>query len=202
MSFLLSPQGHNQGEVMAYNRGDYLLVTTDREQAPQIAQVFDRYIIMDDVEVADISDKLATVGVAGPKAAEVLAGSGIDVAGLEAGEVRDLTWNDTGISVAHSSHPQMDGYEIWFAPANAEQGLERAGSGRCDARRQRRGGDVSHGARAFRVTESICASVTCRRRPARSYALNFSKGCYIGQEIVERIRSRGNVHRTFAWISG
>ncbi len=28
-------------------------------------------------------------------------------------------------------------------------------------------------------------------------ALHFSKGCYIGQEIVERIRSRGNVHRKF-----
>ena len=28
-------------------------------------------------------------------------------------------------------------------------------------------------------------------------ALNFSKGCYVGQEIVERIRSRGAVHRTF-----
>jgi folate-binding protein YgfZ len=29
-------------------------------------------------------------------------------------------------------------------------------------------------------------------------ALNFTKGCYIGQEIVERIRSRGAVHRKFA----
>ena len=28
-------------------------------------------------------------------------------------------------------------------------------------------------------------------------ALHFSKGCYIGQEIVERIRSRGSVHRKF-----
>jgi folate-binding Fe-S cluster repair protein YgfZ len=26
-------------------------------------------------------------------------------------------------------------------------------------------------------------------------ALHFAKGCYLGQEIVERIRSRGNVHR-------
>jgi folate-binding Fe-S cluster repair protein YgfZ len=26
-------------------------------------------------------------------------------------------------------------------------------------------------------------------------ALSFSKGCYLGQEIVERIRSRGAVHR-------
>ncbi len=29
-------------------------------------------------------------------------------------------------------------------------------------------------------------------------ALNFTKGCYLGQEIVERIRSRGNVRRTFS----
>ena len=28
-------------------------------------------------------------------------------------------------------------------------------------------------------------------------ALDFSKGCYVGQEIVERIRSRGQVHRKF-----
>jgi aminomethyltransferase len=31
----------------------------------------------------------------------------------------------------------------------------------------------------------------------QTHALNFTKGCYIGQEIVERIRSRGNVHRKF-----
>jgi len=28
-------------------------------------------------------------------------------------------------------------------------------------------------------------------------ALHFAKGCYIGQEIVERVRSRGKVHRQF-----
>jgi folate-binding protein YgfZ len=31
----------------------------------------------------------------------------------------------------------------------------------------------------------------------QTQALNFNKGCYIGQEIVERIRSRGQVHRKF-----
>ena len=67
-SFLLSAQGRIQGDLVAYNRGEYLLVTTDREQAPAIAEIFDRYIIMDDVEVTAVSDKLATIGVAGPKA--------------------------------------------------------------------------------------------------------------------------------------
>ena len=31
-SFMLTPQGHNQGDLIAYNRGDYLLVTTDRRR--------------------------------------------------------------------------------------------------------------------------------------------------------------------------
>jgi aminomethyltransferase len=33
---------------------------------------------------------------------------------------------------------------------------------------------------------------------AQTRALHFAKGCYLGQEIVERIRSRGNVHRTLS----
>jgi folate-binding protein YgfZ len=32
---------------------------------------------------------------------------------------------------------------------------------------------------------------------AQTHALNFNKGCYLGQEIVERIHARGQVHRTF-----
>ena len=53
-------------------------MTTDREQAPAIVEIFDRYIIMDDVEVTPVSDKLATIGVAGPKASEVLSEADVD----------------------------------------------------------------------------------------------------------------------------
>ena len=130
-SFLLSAQGRIQGDLVAYNRGDYLLVTTDREQAPAIAAVFDRYIIMDDVEVADVSDKLATIGMAGPKAREVLTNAGIEVTGLETGQVADIVWRDVGISVARSAQPAIDGYEVWFSSDNATkvwEGLTSAGA--------------------------------------------------------------------------
>jgi aminomethyltransferase len=36
---------------------------------------------------------------------------------------------------------------------------------------------------------------TLPQETAQDRALNFNKGCYIGQEIVERIRARGSVHR-------
>src|SRR5215471_17577828 len=90
-SFLLTAQGRIVADLVAYNRGDYLLVTSDRSQAQAIKEMFDHYIIMDDVEVADVSDKLSAVGVAGPEAASVLQHAEIEVAPLEKGEVVDLT---------------------------------------------------------------------------------------------------------------
>ena len=55
----------------------------------------------------------------------------------------------------------------------------------------------------LRITEGVPAysqDIRDRELPQETeqkHALHFSKGCYIGQEIVERIRSRGNVHRGF-----
>src|SRR6516225_11047464 len=53
-SFLLTAQGRIVADLVSYNRGDYLLVTSDRSQASAITEMFDRYIIMDDVEMAEI----------------------------------------------------------------------------------------------------------------------------------------------------
>src|SRR6201993_380260 len=71
-AFLLNPQGHILGDVYAYNRGESLLVDTDQTQLEKILAVFDKYIIMDEVEVANISDQSAAIGVAGPKSSDVL----------------------------------------------------------------------------------------------------------------------------------
>src|SRR6202044_3237402 len=54
---------------------------------------------------------------------------------------------------------------------------------------------------AFRIAEAIPAygidivERDLAQETSQMRALHFSKGCYLGQEIVERIRSRGNVHR-------
>jgi folate-binding protein YgfZ len=195
-SFLLSAQGRIQGDLVAHNRSDYLLVTTDREQGPAIAVIFDRYIIMDDVEVADISDKLATIGVAGPKASEVMSNAGMEAKQLEPGQVSDTVWSGIGISVARSAQPPMDGYEVWFSGDNADKvwdALQSAGATPA-------GSDALE---LYRIVKGVPRfGVDLRERDlpqetGQHYALNFAKGCYIGQEIVERIHARGNVHRMF-----
>src|SRR5271170_5080019 len=66
-AFLLNPQGHILGDMYAYNRGESLTLDTDQSQLEKLLAIFERYIIMDDVEVSNLSDRVQSVGVAGPK---------------------------------------------------------------------------------------------------------------------------------------
>ena len=199
-NFVLTAQGRIVGDLVAYNRGDFLLVTSDRGQSAGITEIFERYIIMDDVEVADISEKLAAVGIAGPRAAQVLQAAGIDVSQLGPGQVVDLVWNDVGISVARNIHPNMDGYELWFAAEQADRvwdGLVAAGATPVG----------SEALELYRIARGVplyghdFGQRDLPQETEQKHALNFTKGCYIGQEIVERIRARAILHRTFTGFS-
>src|ERR1700746_1911393 len=53
-AFLLNPQGKIQSDLYAFNRGESLVVETDASQVETVLQIFDRYIIMDDVEVENL----------------------------------------------------------------------------------------------------------------------------------------------------
>jgi aminomethyltransferase len=194
-SFLLNAQGRIQGDLTAYDRGDFYLVESDAGQLACIREFFDRYIIMDDVEVTDISGELATLAVVGPKSNEVLAAAGITLPEMAPYEVHDFTWNGVGLTAVRSS--PISGFELWMHPESAGlvwDNLARAGA-------------TPAGTQAWEWLR-IClglplygADIGERELPqetGRTDALHFAKGCYIGQEIVERIRSRGNVHRVFA----
>ncbi len=76
-AFLLNPQGHILGDLYAYNRGESLLVDTDQAQVEKILAVFDKYIIMDDVEVANVSDQLECHRNRGTEVSRSVAGCGI-----------------------------------------------------------------------------------------------------------------------------
>lgn len=193
-SFLLNAQGRILGDMAVFNRGEYLLVDTDREQAGKIREVFERYIIMDDVELADASDKLTAIGLRGPKAKDVLAAAAIATPALQPLEVADLTLRDMGISVVAGE--QEDSYEIWVAVANAPEvwdALLAAGANPV-------GTEALETARIADGVPRYGLDIRERDLPQETEqfrALSFTKGCYVGQEIVERIRSRGQVHRLF-----
>jgi folate-binding protein YgfZ len=195
-AFLLNPQGHILGDLIAYNRGEHILVDTDQSQLDKILATFDHYIIMDDVEVANISDKVSAIGLTGPNAEVVLKAAGFEVPELKGLQIADLPWQQTNVSMVRGESESFRSYEIWLAPehaASVREALQRAGA-------------VPVGREAlelYRIALGIPVygkDIRERDLPQETEqqrALNFSKGCYVGQEIVERIRSRGTVHRKF-----
>jgi folate-binding protein YgfZ len=199
-AFLLNPQGHILGDLYAYNRGESLLVETDRAQLEKILAVFDKYIIMDDVEVADLSDQLSSVGIAGPKSREALQAAGFDASELKPLQFVQTAWQQAGVTIVCGDNPCVESFELWVSHGDSEKvynALVKAGG--------KAVGSAS--LEMLRIAAGIPRyGVDIRERDLpqeteQERALNFSKGCYVGQEIVERIRSRGQVRRKFTGFS-
>src|SRR5215471_9096711 len=73
-AFILNPQGHIQGDLYAFNRGDSFLLDTELAQREKILQWLRRYIIADDVQLVDISDELTAIGLTGPDSRKTIQG--------------------------------------------------------------------------------------------------------------------------------
>jgi folate-binding protein YgfZ len=195
-AFLLNPQGHILVDLYAYNRGDSLMIDTDQSQSEKLLATFDHYIIMDDVEVANTSDKLTAIGIAGSKAREVLRAAGFEITELGPLQFADVTWRNQAVTLVRGDNTSVESYELWLSPSQVKllwEALAKAGA-------------TAVGATALELLR-IAAGIPRYGQDIRErdlpqeteqqHAVHFTKGCYIGQEIVERIRSRGNVHRQF-----
>lgn len=193
-AFLLNPQGHILGDLYAFNRGESLIVETGRSQLEKITATFDHYIIMDDVELRNLDHE--AIGIAGPASRQILEAAGLNVPALNPLEFADVAWQNATVTVIRSDNTVLETYEIWSAPTSSSElhaALKKAGAidVQADALELLR---IASGIPRYGqdIRERDLPQETEQQR-----ALHFSKGCYIGQEIVERIRSRGAVHRTF-----
>jgi len=199
-AFLLNPQGRILGDMHVFNHGDTLIVETDRSQVDKIAATFDHYIIMDDVEVKNISEQWTALGVAGPKSRALLNAAGIEFQELQPLQVIaprcECDCGCVECTVIRGEDAGSESYEIWLATKDVYQtwhallaaGATAVGSEALEMQRIAAGTPLY----GVDIRERDLPQETEQMR-----ALNFNKGCYVGQEIVERIRSRGNVHRKF-----
>jgi aminomethyltransferase len=136
--------------------------------------------------------------VGGPKAREVLAACGFELpeqTALQAGDLQlhDVKGRGVDCTLVRSDE---NSYEIWLAPGEVRKPWDALLAA----------GATPVGAEALETHRILSGvplyGVDIRERELpqeteQARALSFTKGCYIGQEIVERIRARGNVHRMF-----
>jgi folate-binding protein YgfZ len=199
-NLVLNAQGRIQGDLHVAREGDALYLMIAADQYDRLLAHLERFIIMDDVELVplsvDANGELSgetALGLAGPLAADLLMRLGLP------GPQEPLTsaraaWNGQDLRVVRAYGVLTPYYELWARAAlipTLWQALVEAGA--------RPVGTAS--LEAFRIAEGIPAygiDMVERDLPqetSQMRMLSFNKGCYLGQEIVERIRSRGSVHR-------
>ena len=207
-TFFLNAQGRIQADATAFLEPDAILLETSRDQLPTLLAHLEHFIIMDDVELEPL-DSQAGLLLAGPDAASILSSIDLNPAAAilssidlnPAAAPLTLAQFPGPITLIHAHSPLVPRFELWADPATIAaltSTLLAGGATRSDteALNQLR---IAEGTPLFGTDihdKDLPQETTPLGTPSR--ALHFSKGCYLGQEIVERIRSRGNLHRTFS----
>jgi aminomethyltransferase len=186
-AFFLSAQGRVLADVYLLCREEDILLDTEPETRAKIYEHLDRFIIADDAALEDFTEQTATIALEGPLAGAVLAKCGAALP--DAGHAR---WGDrlvARISLAG------DGGCLILAPLAEKETLiaelESAGATEADSEAFRivrlENGKPRYGEE---ISDRYLTQET-----GQMQAVSFSKGCYLGQEIVERVRARAQIHR-------
>ena len=200
VGLLLTPQGHILAEVETFLREDSILAGSHAMVKERTFATFDKFIIMDDVTLEDVTEATGTLDLVGPKTAALLEASG--VSGFA--EMPQLAHRGAAIEAIPFRVVRR---ELGGQPAaTVIAGREHvAGLWRELSARVRGLGGAPAGLEALNSVRLECGipwfghDYDDKQIPHEAGLehshISYEKGCYTGQEIVERVRSRGHVNR-------
>jgi folate-binding protein YgfZ len=206
ISLLLNPQGHILAEIETYAFADRLLCVSYAMIREQLIEWLDKYIIMDDVTLIDETSRYGTLAVEGPRASALVKEvSGADLAKLDELSSRGGKAGSIPCWITKRSPGGAPGAEF-FAEREKLPELWQVLS---DAARWHEGGPVGYtalsGQRLALGAPWFGYDFGEKQIPheagLQDSHISYTKGCYTGQEIVERVRSRGQVNRQRARLA-
>jgi len=200
VSLLLNPQGHILAEIETYALGDKLFCVSYAMIRERLIAWLDKYIIMDDVTLTDETERYGTLALEGPKAAAAVR----EVSGVDIGPLDELSSHDGavgsipcrivkrspgGVAGAEFIVDREKLAELWriLLEAASRHGGGPMGYTALSAHR------LALGAPWFGY--DFGEKQIPHEAGLQDSHISYTKGCYTGQEIVERVRSRGQVNR-------
>jgi folate-binding protein YgfZ len=198
-------QGRLLAAVRVMNLGDHYLIDTESGTYETVINLLSRFTLAGDFRVADQTEPTATLSVQGKRSTEIIN----SIFGEGAAPVQKLFWDPgnistvefqgTSVTIICDTHTAEMGYDLFIEAAqitDLRQALTEAGAVevsdetleilRIETGIPRYGVDVD--------------SNTVVNETNYDHAISFTKGCYIGQEIVIRIKHRGHVAKKLTGI--
>jgi folate-binding protein YgfZ len=200
VGLLLNPQGHILAEIETFALEESILTSSHAMVRERTFATLNKFIIMDDVTLEDVTLSTATLDLAGPRTGALVAGLGVknfdelpilahEEFSVEKISCRVVRRNFAGGAAATLIVDRRHLAALWNALAprvralgGVPAGMEGLNSVRLEAGVAWFGHDYDD------------KQIPHEAGLEHSH-ISYEKGCYTGQEIVERVRSRGHVNR-------
>lgn len=188
----LTPQGRIVGHMHVLADPDALWLSLERSAIPKLVAAFERLLIMEEVQIADVSERYSIIGVLGPEASSALdrwLGEPVDL--QERYSHRRV--DDTRIMLSDL------GYDIWVPREQADHVLRFLSETGATA--------IDHGTWDVLRTEAgipmygVDIDETTTMPELGEGGISYDKGCYIGQEVVAKTKYIGHVNRRFVGLT-
>ena len=187
----LTRQGKFISDMYLYKFESSVVASVAPGMAETLAEEIDRFIIMDQVEVTDETETSFCIGLFGPDSAEIITKAGM---GAPSTEEHGHT-NSGDMMIARELWTGEDGYLLLGPRDEAESawralsdtGVKSAGIAALDSL------TLEAGVPLF--GKDMTAAVNPMQAGLEEKAIDFEKGCYIGQEVIAKIKYLGQVNR-------
>ncbi|HMD09399.1 MAG TPA: glycine cleavage T C-terminal barrel domain-containing protein [Candidatus Acidoferrum sp.] len=200
VSLLLNPQGHILAEIETYALPESLFCASYAMIRERLIEVVNKYIIMDDVTLTDESQRFGTLAIEGPRAAAVAqAIAGIDLSALAELGRMEATVASIPCWITKRSPGGVAGCEFLVE----REKLANLWGVLLESVKKHGGSPMGYAAlSAQRLAQGVPwfgydfgEKQIPHEAGLQDSHISYTKGCYTGQEIVERVRSRGQVNR-------
>jgi tRNA-modifying protein YgfZ len=196
---LVTAKGKLQCDLFVYKLPEELLLDFEPGLTQGISARLEKYIIAEDVQIVDVAPYYGLLSLQGPRSAETLAAARLLPVLPEA----PLDWNKTATAsgdlyVVNNPRYGSAGYDL-FVPtadlhdiaARVSRSAQLGGADACEMAR------IENAIPRFGIDmdESNLAPEAMGED-----AISYSKGCYIGQEVIARIRTYGQVAKALRLI--
>src|SRR4029079_6529352 len=193
----LTAQGRMITDLYVYELGDVMLLMMESGVKDAVMAKLDQFIFSEDVQLGDVTASFAQIGVVGPQAgagvAAALGTIGADaLAALPRHATRRTEWRGGAAIVTRITDLGVPGFDVYVERAQAdalksaltandaaEMDEATAETLRIEAGVPRFGRDMDE------ETIPLEAGIESR-------AISFTKGCYVGQEVIIRVLHRGH----------
>ncbi len=186
-------QGRLLASVRVIRRGDSFLFDTEAATRAVVLKTLERFTLAGDFRVRDVTRETALISIQGADAARVVGATlGEAAASIPQRKAHGLSWRDADVTVIRATHTAEDGFDVIVGASEAprlwealmEAGARPVGFMALDTLR------VEAGVPRYGVDMNETNVVL---EAALDEAVSYTKGCYVGQEIIARIHWRGHV---------